>query len=348
MRFDKINLIGNFIIRGATPSTGQVLGVSGSKIDWISPISNGGETGPQGVGGLGAFNPVPNGFVVFGSGDSINYSPVLKIDIGLRNMSVSSTNTNFFTGSNISGAISSNTTYFIGNGSANSIISSYQSRINYCSNSFIIGSRFSCINNSENSVILGSSYRMRYSPNSIIMSSQNNGAYLQFSPNSVILSSRYSTPNISCSYNSSIISSNNTCISANNTYRPDNSIIVSSYKSCIESGSCNSAVLASQGYILGLDDGPIFKNNAIIGGGGGILHSNNTVLIGTDSKFDYILSMCNKTMGRHVSIDKKISFKPLKNTPSNLTNGMIWYSEGIGLAFYNSGLFSMISMTLVE
>jgi hypothetical protein len=69
MRVDEIDLIGNFLINGVSPSTGQGIGYSGSNLQWITVTSSGGGGGPvgyQGATGPSYSSAITCGEIAFG------------------------------------------------------------------------------------------------------------------------------------------------------------------------------------------------------------------------------------------------------------------------------------------
>lgn len=346
MRFDELDLFGDFKIKGAVGTSGQVLGVTQGHIGWIT-VTSGGGGGGAGAQGPDGPSPVISDLcqVVFGCGNSITSCP------GGSGLLFSYYNNNFASQADnlifINDQPNSNSTFLSTNGGYldrgfNSIISSngsicrLSSRANFANS--IISSLQSCIVTNSSfickssiisscGVVLGNA-----TYNSVILSSCGiDGSTYKFSSNnrSVILSAYQSTLYDSCdsflekNHNELCSSSNSTVISGdfNKLCLSADSSIVGGRTSCIRNslnsviiGSCNSCIENSE--------------NTVILGGCGLTAS----------------GFVNTTVTQKLQKVKKLRLVSTTE-PSPLEDGMIWFNSNKlwGRINGQTGTFSLIT-----
>jgi hypothetical protein len=350
MRFDEIDLIGDFKINGATGTSGKVLGMTMGTIGWITVTSGGGggggARGAQGPTGPSPTQDVQTSRIGIGYGSSLcqlndlAFSKLNQLanilspgtDLGVNNCNV--------------GLISSNCNSYIGWYSCRStIISSYRASLCFAQNSSIFSSY-----NSGSGGIGGSC-------NSIIGSSFNSSEYgICSSSNSVILSSCIGYyGSMFNSQNSSIISS--VCGCMGNFYTTKNNIILASCGGVMSGTASENAIIASidnssttlnscQSVVIGTYRSRICnsRSSAVIGGGlNSISGSTQSVILGGGNLT--LNNKSNTTMVPNLVVNK-IKFIPCPtSTPPNLTNGQIWYRNNQLYVRFNgaTGTFSLVT-----
>jgi hypothetical protein len=342
VRFDDINLFGNFTIGGLTGPSGRVLGVTNGVIGWIPVSSGGGGVGSQGATGpyICQFNnlrmltawtgfpkEVSSNLSVYAEESNFIHSNSWSLSLTNNSVILSSSNAYLY-GSNNS-VISSGYSGIIGgpfniytgpyNHCFSSVISSYRSCIitntapGY--GSVIVGSRTSCLTNPINSSIVssyGAYVNNDNNTNSSVISSGQ--SYTRNSMDSVIISNIASRVYDSCS--SVIISTQNSCICDSK-----NSAIVGGYYNCVFS--------SSESVILG------GRNNCLIG-------VTNSVILG--GSYITASNVFNTTLSQKMLLTQKVIFKPLSSNPSPLEDGMIWYRNNQLYIRLNgvTGTFSLV------
>jgi len=161
MRVDEIDLIGNFLINGVSPSTGQGIGYSGSTIQWITVTSSGGggPVGYQGATGPSYNSDITSREIALGRGGLLgltssssfsllydasgqDYNLALGLSGGSLRFSTFSVAIN-----SGSSSLNNNTRSFVS--------STFDSRVCNSDRSGIVGGNFNRIYDSESSIILG-------------------------------------------------------------------------------------------------------------------------------------------------------------------------------------------------
>ena len=352
MRFDEIDLIGDFKINGATGTAGKVLGMTNGTIGWITVTSGGGggggARGPQGSTGPSPTQNVQFGRIGVGNGGSLCQISYLSFGKNNQILNILSPNSTLGVNSCNVGLISSPYSY-MGNYSCRStVISSYRANLYGVQNSSIFTSCTS-----------GAAGGIAASCNSIIGSSYNVSGYngICTSNNSVILSSCILTyGSIVNSPNSSIISSK--CVRMGGSEVSKNNIILASYGPVMGLTASENAIIASfdndgvntfnsyQSVVIGTTRADLqnSRSSALIGGSlNTIVGSTQSVILGGNS-----LTLNNKSNTTMVPnlIVSKINFLPSPTSvPPNLADGQIWYyNNKLYVRFAGStGTFSLVT-----
>jgi hypothetical protein len=354
VRFDDINLVGNFTINGLTGPSGRVLGVTNGVIGWI-PVSTsgggGGGVGPQGATGPYLFNFSKGRIVASGFRSLVQSASSVKF--------YKSSN-NFINDSNLGSSYIGGTNYFSSNvvfsssfgycyGTNNSVISSgYSGLVQYLSvlDPVRVSINNSSVISSDRGTIQKDVYTANEYSSSIILSSK----YANFrrSNNSSIVSSYYANNALlGIPKNTSLVATTRSCADSHNN------VVMSAYQSCVI-GSTNSVVLAT-------DRGTIYQsiNSTIIGGDQNIINnSSESVILGgnhnslTNTKNTVILggayitasNVVNTTLAQKVEKIQKVIFLPLASDPSPVENGMMWYRNNQLYIRLNgaTGTFSLV------
>jgi hypothetical protein len=334
MRIDKINILGPFLIKGLTGGDGQVFGVSGSMVTWLTPSANGVQ-GPNGPTGFGNAS-IPFGQIVFGCGSGgggmtsssnlifenqkfkhgesiVDNSVGIGTIMGSRNPKIYSS----FQNSTILGG--DNNTFY--NSQQSSILGGKSNSLCNSTRSVISGGKSSTIIGAYNSVILGGINNKMPPPyyagqicESSILGGKNN--HIASVCNSSILSGESNC--VYFSNKSTIIGGKCNKIDNSNTI-PNNSVIIG--------GSCNrlsancSAILASCRF-----------------GCGDTLIKNNSVVIGSSNL--YISSYCeNYSFMSNLYIYNTLCMSPTNNVPYYCT---FFYASGSGLFFNLEKLWGIV------
>jgi len=350
MRFDEIDLIGDFKINGATGTSGKVLGMTMGTIGWITVTSGGGggggARGAQGPTGPSPTQNIQGGRIGIGYGSSLCQISYLSFSKLNQLANILSPNSTLEPNSCNVGLISSNLSYIGLYSCRSTIISSYRTGLYGAQNSSIFSSY------SSGAGGIGSSC------NSIIGSSFNSSGYngICNSNNSVILSScivYYGS--ILNSPNSSIISSKLGRIG--NFYTSKNNIILASCGGRMYGTASENAIIAScdngtttlnscQSVVIGTCRSNLenSRSSAIIGGGTNQINgSTQSVILGGQN-----LTLNNKSNTTMVPnlIVSKINFLPSPTSvPPNLTDGQIWYRNNQLYVRFNgqTGTFSLVT-----
>jgi len=351
MRFDEIDLFGDFKINGATGTSGKVLGMTNGTIGWITVTSDGGggALGAQGATGPSPTQDVQSTSIGIGNGSSLCQVSYLSFSKTNQTLNILSPGTILDLNNCNIGLISSKYGS-IGNSSCRSTaISSYKPGLYGAQNSSI----FSSFNNPSGVGGIGASC------NSIIGSSCNISEYngICSSSNSVILSSCIViNGSLLNSQNSSIISSSYGRMGGSGTSK--NNIILASCGGVMSGTASENAIIAScdnnnsttinscQSVVIGTERAELenSRSSAIIGGAlNSICGSTQSVILGGQN-----LTLNNKSNTTMVPnlIVSKIKFLPSPTSvPPNLTDGQIWYrNDKLYVRFAGStGTFSLVT-----
>jgi hypothetical protein len=344
MRFDEIDLFGDFKINGATGTSGKVLGMTSGTIGWITVTSGGGGGG----GAQGPTGPSPTQNIQIGRiGYGSSLCQISYLSFGKTNqiLNILSPNSTLDVSSCNVGLISSNLSYIGLYSCRSTIISSYRTGLYGAQNSSIFSSY------SSGAGGIGGSC------NSIIGSSFNSSGYNGIcSNNSVILSSCITSyGSILNSPNSSIISSYGSRIG--NFYTSKNNIILASCGGRMYGTASENAIIAScdnntttlnscQSVVIGTYRSGIYnsRSSAIVGGESNQINgSTQSVILGGQN-----LTLNNKSNTTMVPnlIVSKINFLPSPTSvPPNLTDGQIWYYNDKLYVRFNgaTGTFSLVT-----
>jgi hypothetical protein len=340
MRFDKIDLFGDFKIAGLTGGPGQVLGITQGQIGWITVASSGGGGGVGAQGPTGPSTIIPSASSPFIGicGNLIAGESRLFFDFdkknfrsGYGNFCMTATNSAIISSSGnvyIDGthnvALSSCGVCIIGNNSGQknnltSFISSKYGGIvdgnsDTTSLSSIISSKQGYFKSSVSSVIVSSAKHTNGFNDVIRRSAFISSNYsLLCNVDTTVISGCYAS---GCTTNSSFIMGAFVCIE-----RSNDSVIMASGFSCI-TDSHSSVIIGSKNSWIDT------SHNTVILGGVGLTASN----------------CLNTTIVQRLQCLSKINFCSTVE-PGNLENGMIWYRNGKLWVRMNgqTGTFSLVT-----